>query len=56
MEKETKKFRIITQYIKDLSFENKLAINKLRNNKPITKLDLEDLEKIFNVDKFIHFF
>ena len=32
------------EYLK--SHENKLAINKLRNNKPITKLDLEELEKI----------
>ena len=31
MEKEMKKFRIITQYIKDLSFENPRAPESLRN-------------------------
>lgn len=32
------------EYLK--AHENKIAINKLHNNKPITKMDLEELEKI----------
>ena len=32
------------EYLK--SHDNKISINKLRNNKPITKMDIEELEKI----------
>lgn len=42
MEKETKKFRIVTQYIKDLSFENKLAIShKASKVKPEPSFNLD---------------
>ena len=42
MEKETKRFRIITQYIKDLSFENKLAIDhKASKVKPEPNFNLD---------------
>ena len=42
MKKATKKFRIITQYIKDLSFENKLAIDyKASNVKPEPNFNLD---------------
>ena len=42
MEKEKKKFRIITQYIKDLSFENKLAIDhKASKVKPEPNFNLD---------------